>query len=105
MYRNAVRNKVSILADGNMNAQKMYDLGFEGVSFGGVTMIYDESCPADKAYILNTTYLRMHVLKHANMKVKELVAPWNTDAIGRRIVWQGQMCLWKANRTQAVITM
>ena len=39
------------------------------------------------------------------MKVKELVAPWNTDAIGRRIIWQGQMCLWKANRTQAVIKM
>ena len=105
LYRNAVRNKVSILADGNLNAQKMYDLGFDGVAFGGVTMIYDEACPADKAYVLNTTYLRMHVLKHANMKVKELVAPWNTDAIGRRIIWQGQMCLWKANRTQAVIKM
>lgn len=105
LYRKAVRDKISILADGNLNSKKMYDLGFEGVSFGGITMIYDESCPADRAYVINTTYLRMHVLKSTNMKVKELVAPWNTDAIGRRVVWQGQMCLWKANRTQAVIKM
>lgn len=103
MYRKAVRDKISILSDGTFAAQKMYDLGFDGVSFGGVTMIYDEDCPADKAYFLNTTYLKMHVLKHVNMKVKELSAPWNMDAVGRRIVWQGQMCLWKANRTQCVI--
>ena len=103
MYRKAVRDKISILAEGTYSAKKMYDLGFDGVSFGGVTMIYDEDCPADKAYILNTTYLRMHVLKHVNMKVKELSAPWTQDVIGRRIVWQGQMCLWKADRTQCVI--
>lgn len=103
MYRKAVRDKISILSDGNVASKKMYDLGFDGVSFGGVTMIYDEACPEDKAYVINTTYLRMHVLKHVNMKVKELAAPWKQDAIGRRIVWQGQMCLWKANRTQAVI--
>lgn len=103
MYRKAVRDKVSILSDGTYAGKKMYDLGFDGVSFGGVTMIYDEDCPADKAYFLNTNYLKMHVLRHVNMKVKELSAPWTTDAVGRRIVWQGQMCLWKANRTQCVV--
>lgn len=103
MYRKAVRDKVSILADGTYAGKKMYDLGFDGVSFGGITMIYDEDCPADKAYFLNTTYLRMHVLSHVNMKVKELSAPWVQDVIGRRIVWQGQMCLWKADRTQCVV--
>lgn len=104
MYRKAVRDKVSILADGTYAGKKMYDLGFDGVSFGGITMIYDEDCPADKAYFLNTTYLRMHVLSHVNMKVKELSAPWTQDVVGRRIVWQGQMCLWKADRTQCVIS-
>lgn len=103
MYRKAVRDKISILADGTYSAKKMYDLGFDGVSFGGITMIYDEDCPADKAYFINSTYLKMHVLKHVNMKVKELSAPWTMDAVGRRIVWQGQMCLWKANRTQCVV--
>ena len=104
MYRKAVRDKISILADGTYAGKKMYDLGFDGVSFGGITMIYDEDCPADKAYFLNTTYLRMHVLSHVNMKVKELSAPWVQDVVGRRIVWQGQMCLWKADRTQCVVS-
>lgn len=103
MYRKAVRDKISILADGTYSAKKMYDLGFDGVSFGGITMIYDEDCPADKAYFINSTYLKMHVLKHVNMKVKELSSPWTMDAVGRRLVWQGQMCLWKANRTQCVV--
>lgn len=103
MYRKAVRDKISILADGTYAGKKMYDLGFDGVSFGGITMIYDEDCPSDKAYFINSTYLKMHVLKHVNMKVKELAAPWTQDCIGRRIIWQGQMCLWKAKRTQCVI--
>lgn len=103
MYRKSVRDKISILADGTYAGKKMYDLGFDGVSFGGITMIYDEDCPSDKAYFINSTYLKMHVLKHVNMKVKELAAPWTQDCIGRRIIWQGQMCLWKANRTQCVI--
>lgn len=103
MYRKAVRDKISILADGTYAGKKMYDLGFDGVSFGGITMIYDEDCPSDKAYFINSTYLKMHVLKHVNMKVKELAAPWTQDCIGRRIIWQGQLCLWKANRTQCVI--
>jgi hypothetical protein len=103
-YRKAIRDKVQILAEGTYSAKKMYDLGFDGVSFGGVTMLYDEDCPADKAYIINSTYLKMHVLKHVNMKVKELSAPWTQDVIGRRMVWQGQMCLWKAHRTQCVVT-
>jgi hypothetical protein len=103
MYRKAVRDKISILSDGTYAGKKMYDLGFDGVSFGGITMIYDEDCPSDKAYFINSTYLKMHVLKHVNMKVKELAAPWTQDCIGRRIIWQGQMCLWKANRTQCVV--
>ena len=103
MYRKAVRSKISILADGTYAGKKMYDLGFDGVSFGGITMIYDEDCPSNKAYFINSTYLKMHVLKHVNMKVKELAAPWTQDCIGRRIIWQGQLCLWKADRTQCVI--
>ena len=57
----------------------------------------------NKAYFINSKYLRLHILKHVNMKVKELVAPWTIDAHGRRVVWQGQWCLWKAFRTHAVL--
>lgn len=102
-YRKALRDKVRILSEGTYSAKKMFDLGFDGVSFGGVTMLYDEDCPEDQAYVINSNYLKMHVLKHVNMKVKELSAPWTQDVIGRRMVWQGQMCLWKANRAHCAI--
>ena len=102
-YRKAIRDRIQILADGTYAGKKMYDLGFDGVSFGGVTMLYDEDCPEDQAYIINSNYLKMHVLKHVNMKVKELSAPWTQDVIGRRMIWQGQLCLWKAHRAHCAI--
>ncbi len=102
-YRAAVRDKITIpLSEGN-SGKKMMDLGFKGVSHQSVPMLYDEDCPVGKAYFINSKYLRLHILKHVNMKVKELTAPWNMDASGSRIVWQGQFCRWKAYRTHAVM--
>ena len=103
LYRAAVRDKVVINLSETNSGKKMMDLGFKGVSHQGVPMLYDEDCPVNKAYFINSKYLKLHILRHVNMKVKELVAPWNIDATGRRVVWQGQMCLWKAYRAHAVL--
>lgn len=103
-YRQAVRDKMVVnLGEGGTNGRRMFDLGFEGVQHNKTPMLYDEDCPVNKAYFLNSKYLRLHILKHVNMKVKKLVAPWNVDATGRRVVWQGQWCLWRAFRTHAVV--
>lgn len=103
-YRTAVRDKIIInLSEGSNNGKRMFDLGFRGVSHDGIPMLYDEDCPVDKAYFLNSKFLRLHILRHVNMKIKQLVAPWNVDALGRRVVWQGQWALWKAYRTHAVV--
>lgn len=103
IYRQAVRDRVVINISDTKNGKAMYDLGFAGVSHGGIPMLYDESCGVNRAYFINDKYLRLHILKGVNMKVKTLTAPWNVDAEGRRIVWQGQYCLWKAYRTHAVV--
>ena len=103
-YRTAVRDKIVInLSEGSNNGKRMFDLGFRGVSHDAIPMLYDEDCPVDKAYFINSKFLRLHILRHVNMKVKQLVAPWNVDAMGRRVVWQGQWALWKAYRTHAVV--
>lgn len=100
-YRQAVRDKLQIsLAD---IKKDMVDLGFKGVGHDNIPIVYDEDCPVNKAFFINSTYLRLHILKGVNMKVKELSAPWTVDAIGRRVVWQGQLCLWKAYRTHGVL--
>jgi hypothetical protein len=102
-YRTAVRDKVVINMGESNSGKKMMDLGFSGVKHQNTTMMYDEDCPVNYAYFINSTYLRLHILRHVNMKVKELVSPWNVDAIGRRTVWQGQWCMWKAFRTHGVL--
>lgn len=102
-YRAAVRDKFTIPLTESNAGKRMYDLGFKGVSHDGIPMLYDEDCPVNKAYLINSKFLRLHILKHVNMKVKNLVAPWTTDASGKRVVWQGQFCRWKAFRTHAVI--
>jgi len=102
-YRTAVRDKVVINLSESNSGKKMMDLGFAGVKHQNIPMLYDEDCPVNKAYFINSQFLRLHILRHVNMKVKELVAPWTIDAHGRRIVWQGQWCLWKAFRTHAVV--
>lgn len=101
IYRQAVRDKLVI----NLSEIKkeVVDLGFKGIAHDNIPIMYDEDCPTNKAYFINDQYLRLHILKGVNMKVKELSSPWNVDAVGRRVVWQGQLCLWKAYRTHGVL--
>ena len=103
IYRQAVRDKVVLNLSETSNGKRMFDLGFEGVSHNGIPMMYDEDCPVNKAYFINSKYMRVHILKHVNMKTKELVSPWNIDAAGSRVVWQGNYCLWRAYRTHGVV--
>ena len=103
LYRTAARDKIVLNLSDTSNGKRMIDLGFAGVQHQNIPMLYDEDCPVNKAYFLNSKYLRLHILKHVNMKVKELTSPWTVDATGRRVVWQGQQCLWKAYRTHAVL--
>jgi hypothetical protein len=103
MYRQAVRDKIVINLNATGNGKAMFDLGFEGVSHNGINMLYDEDCGVNRAYFINSKYLRCHILKGVNMRPKNLAAPWTIDAIGKRVVWQGQFASWKQFRTHAVL--
>jgi hypothetical protein len=102
-YRAAVRDKIVLNLSETANGKRMMDLGFGGLSHQNIPMLYDEDCPVNKAYFINSKYLRLHMLRGVNMKVKQLSAPWDTDAQGSRVVWQGQWCNWRAYRTHAVL--
>lgn len=103
LYRAAIRDKVMLNLADSGNGKKMYDLGFEGWTHNGISVIYDEDCPDDKAYFINSKYLRHHILNGVNMRVDDLVAPWSIDGSGKRVVWQGQFALWNAYRKHAVL--
>jgi hypothetical protein len=104
-YRAAIRDKLVINLSELKNGKGMMDLGFGGVSHDNIPMIYDEVCPVNRAYFINSKYMRLHILRGVNMKVKDLVAPWNIDASGQRVQWQGQWCQWRMFRTHAVVLM
>lgn len=103
LYRQAVRDRVVINLNGAKGGQDMMDLGFKGVSHQNVPMVYDESCGVNRAYFINDKYMRLHMLKGVNMKTVDLSAPWSMDAKGKRVVWQGQYCLWRAYRTHGLV--
>ncbi|MGD9715238.1 MAG: phage major capsid protein, partial [Thermomicrobiales bacterium] len=63
IYRQAARDRVVINISDTKNGKAMYDLGFEGVSHNGIPILYDESCGVNRAYFINSKYLRLHILK------------------------------------------
>ena len=103
IYRAAARDKTSIALTERQSGKRMVDLGFTGISHQGIPIVYDEACPVDRAYFINDTYFRMHILGDNNMKNVKLTAPWNIDGIGERVIWQGQFASWKQYRTHAVV--
>jgi len=104
MHRAAARDKTQISLSETGFGKKLINLGIKGTTHQGIPLIYDEMLDPNDAFMLNDEYLSLHVLKSANMKMKNLTAPWNVDAIGRRYIMEYQLCSWKNYRTHAYIT-
>lgn len=104
MHKAAARDKVSIQLGETGFGKKLINLGIVGTTHGNVPLLFDEKLSANVAYFVNDAYLTLHILRGVNMKIKQLVAPWNVDAIGRRVVWEGQLCSWRQYRTHAYLT-
>lgn len=101
MHRAAARDKTQIALGDTGFGKKLINLGIKGTTHQGLPMIYDEMLDPNDFYVVNDEYVSLHVLKSANMKVKNLTAPWNQDAIGRRYIMEYQMASWKNYRTHA----
>jgi len=103
MHKAAARDKEQISLSATGNGKALVNLGVVGTTHQGIPLLFDEKLNANKAYFINENYMSLHVLRGVNMKVKKLVAPWNMDATGRRVVWEGQLCSWRGYRTHAVV--
>lgn len=101
MHRAAARDKTQISLGETGFGKKLVNLGIKGTTHQGITIVYDEMLDPNDFYFVNDNYLSLHILKSSNMKVKNLVAPWNQDAIGRRYIMEYQLCSWKNYRTHA----
>ena len=103
MHRAAARDKTTIQLGESGFGKKLINLGIVGTTHNGVPVLFDEKLNADTAYFINDAFMSLHILRGVNMKIKKLVAPWDQDAIGRRVVWEGQLCSWRNYRTHAVL--
>jgi hypothetical protein len=104
MHKAAARDKTTIQLSETGTGKKLINLGIVGTTHNGIPLLFDEKLGANVAYFVNDEYLTLHVLRGVNMKIKQLVAPWDTDATGRRVVWEGQLCTWRQYRTHAYLT-
>jgi len=104
MHKAAARDKATIMLNETGTGKKLVNLGIVGTTHNGVPLLFDEKIAPNVAYFVNEEYLTLHVLRGVNMKIKQLVAPWDTDASGRRVVWEGQLCSWRQYRTHAYLT-
>jgi hypothetical protein len=104
MHKAAARDKTVIQLGETGTGKKLINLGIVGTTHNGIPLLFDEKLPPNVAYFVNEEYLTLHVLRGVNMKIKQLVAPWDTDATGRRVVWEGQLCSWRQYRTHAYLT-
>lgn len=103
-HRKAARSNTQIQLNATGFGQKLANLGLVGSTHQGIPVIYDEELHADDAYAINDNEMMIHILKSANMKMKDLVSPYDQDVIGGRYIWEGQLCSWKNYRTHALIT-
>lgn len=104
MHKAAARDKQQIQLDASGTGKKLVNLGIIGTTHNGIPLLFDEKLSANTAFFVNDNFLSLHVLSGVNMKIKELTAPWNMDAIGRRVIWEGQLCSWRQYRTHAYMT-
>lgn len=104
MHKGAARDKQQIALSATGTGKSLVNLGIVGTTHNGVPLLFDEKLSANVAYFINEDFLSLHVLRGVNMRIKQLVAPWNQDATGRRVVWEGQLCSWRQYRTHAYLT-
>jgi hypothetical protein len=104
MHKGAARDKQQIALSATGTGKSLVNLGIVGTTHNGIPLLFDEKLSANVAYFVNDDFLSLHVLRGVNMRIKQLVAPWNQDATGRRVVWEGQLCSWRQYRTHAYLT-
>lgn len=104
MHRKAARDNATVQFGPSAFGQTLANLGLTGTTHQGIPVVYDENLHPDDAYFVNEDEMMIHILKSANMKLKELTAPYDQDVIGGRYIWEGQLCSWKNYRTHAYIT-
>ena len=67
------------------------DVGFSEVTFLGALVGFDDYCPANNGYFINSKYLHYVVHPDRNIEIGEFKAPTNQDALVSHALWMGNV--------------
>ena len=101
MHRTAAKDKVQVQLGAKGFGQTIANLGLVSTMHVDIPVIYDELLDPNIAYFINENEVMMHILSNANMKMKDLTAPYDQDVVGKRYIHEYQLCSWKMHRTHA----
>lgn len=104
LHRNAARSKGTFQLPQTGFGMKLSNLGLVATTHQQIPIVYDEELGVNEGYFINEAELMIHILKSANMKMKDLAAPYDQDVIGKRFIMEYQLCAWKQYRTHARIS-
>ena len=81
----------SLQAIQRVTSDRVASSGFTSVQYLNSDVIFDDACPANKMYFLNTDYLRLEVAANRNFVPGEAKMSVNQDAMVTPMFWSGQM--------------
>lgn len=90
-YAELVDGKTTIQQPLGKLAQEFANLGFTQLSFMGVPVVYDEYCPANTMYFMNSNTIQLWTKPGKDFKPTEMVKPPNMDAKVGQILWAGEL--------------
>lgn len=90
-YADLVYGKTNIQQPLGKIGEEFANLGFVQISFMGVPVVYDEYCPANSMYFLNSKTIALHTDPGTNFRTTELVKPANMVAKVGQLLWYGNL--------------
>jgi hypothetical protein len=81
----------SLQAIQRVTSDRVATSGFTSVQYLNSDVIFDDACPANKMYFLNTDYLRLEVAANRNFVPGEAKMSVNQDAMVTPMFWSGNL--------------
>lgn len=77
---------------------KLGEVGFANLTYKGVPIVFDEDCPADSMYYLNSEFIKLVAAKGRNFVTTPFQRPENQDAKVAQILWAGNLLTFKRDQ-------
>ncbi|MET3699351.1 hypothetical protein ABID53_003734 [Bacillus oleivorans] len=90
-YAELIDGKTNIQQPLGKIGQEFANLGFTQLSFMGVPVVYDEFCPANTMYFINSNSIQLYGKPGRIFQPSEMVKPHNQDAKIGQIFFAGEL--------------